>query len=244
LAKKRRQKAEKKDDPDFNFPEFDEQQFISLELRKVKVSLVAFILAVIIVIVTFQLYTLTYPDARVPMVVGIFGVIAVPYITKYAKIDTGDFDWKNWLGPGAVYIMSWLALFILVINPPFSDFVGPIIVEDELEVTYLNDLNGTWIAWDTDPVTPQIRSPVKINITVEVIDNSGVDKDSVKVSLVSLKGDQDFSIKMVSRKEHQFRAIITNDNQLIPGGEYSLRIEAKDIYGKERIFEKEIFISN
>jgi hypothetical protein len=173
------------------------------------------------------------------MVLGFFGVIAIPYISKFAKVDTSDFDWKNWLGSGAVYIMSWLALFILVINPPFSDFVEPVIEEDGLEITYQRSLNSSWVAWDTSPAIPVITSPVKINITVEIIDNSGVDKDSVTLSL---NGAQDFSQKMEHLKDDRYRAIITNNNQPITGGNYKLIIKAKDINGQEQVFEKELKI--
>jgi hypothetical protein len=228
LAKKRRQKVEKKDDYDFKFPEFDEHQYISLELNKAKISLLAFIFALIMVIITYQFYSITHPDARGPMVLGIFSVIALPFLSKFVKIDTNDFDWKNWIGAGAIYVLSWLAIFILVLNPPFSDFIAPEIDEEDVKFTYQQPNNETWIQWDTEPTIPTLTSPIKINMTVKVTDNSGVREDSVKLII---KGPKNFTMKMEKIKDNQYRAMLNNDDQPFKSGRYTYSIEAKDVYG-------------
>ncbi len=228
MAKKRRQKVEKKEEYDFKLPEFDEHQFISLELLKAKTSLIAFLLAILMVVITFQLYTITYPAALGPIVLGVFGVMGLPIIIKYLKIDVSDFDWKNWVGTGAVYILTWLAVFILLCNPPFSDFIEPYIDEEKLEFTYQVPDNDTWQTWDDGSDIPILVSPIKINITVKIIDNSAIDKDSVKVMI---KGPQNYSMKMDYIDNDQYRTILRNNDQKFLKGKYTYSIEAKDVYG-------------
>jgi hypothetical protein len=234
LAKKRRQKVEKKDDYDFKLPDFDEHQFIGLELRKAKVSLIAFIFAILMVIVTFQLYTVTFPDSRGPIVLGIFSVVMLPIIVKIIKVDVTDFDWKNWIGVGAIYVMSWLAIFILVCNPPFSDFIDPDIDDDKyLKVTYQRLDNGTWLSQDKDTTPPSLISPIRINISTKITDNSAIDKDSV---ILTIKGpaNYSFSRNMESFKDNYYRVIFENNDQLFNAGDYTYTIEAKDIYNHKQ----------
>jgi len=52
VAKKRRQKSEKKEELDIKIPEFDEHEYIALELRKIKMSFIAFFFAIFMVIIT------------------------------------------------------------------------------------------------------------------------------------------------------------------------------------------------
>lgn len=235
MAKKRRQKVEKKDEYDFKFPEFDEHEFIALELRKAKVSLIAFIFAIVMVIITFQLYTVTFPDARGPIVIGIFAVIALPLLIRFLKVDTSDFDWKNWIGSGAIYVMSWLAIFILVCNPPFSDFIEPEIDEDEIKFYYQQTADGTWQAWERDKnmPSPTLTGPIwKINISAKIIDNSAVNEDSIKIMI---KGPSNYTSKMINTNNNNYQIIINNNDQTFIPGEYSYSIEAKDVYGHKKV---------
>ena len=244
MAKKRRQKVEKKDDYDFKFPEFDEYEFMSLELRKAKASLIAFIFAIIMVIITFQLYTITYPDPRGPIVLGIFGVILLPFLTKFIKVDTSDFDWKNWVGSGAIYIMSWLAIFILVCNPPFSDFIEPDIDKDNIKFTYVKfgSNSDIWTDNGTDIDIPALTMPIKINITVKITDNTAVDKDTIKIRIKGLNTQNNYTYKMKHVKENLYRSILENPDQ--PGqpfvkDTFFYSIEAEDIYGHKEVIEGE-----
>ena len=234
MAKKRRQKIEKKDETEFDIPEFDEHKFISLELSKAKISLVAFLYAILIVFLTHQLYNITYPDARAPVVLGLFAVAALPLITKYVKVDLSEFDWKNWVGSGAVYIFSWLAIFILVINPPFSDFVDPEINEFA-EYIRDNDLTKNWTLWDTDLSPYKIKSPVKIRFSAEIEDNSPIIKDSVKITITNNLNNSIINTRMKHMGDNVFQIELDNNDQPFLKEIYNYRIEAKDSYGHKTV---------
>jgi hypothetical protein len=234
LAKKRRQKIEKKDEIEFNFPEFDEHKFISLELSKAKISLISFLFAIGMVFITYQLYLVTYPDARAPMVLGIFGVVALPLIVKQLKIDISEFDWKNWFGGGAVYVFSWLAIFIIAINPPFSDFVEPEIDESIEFVRYMPDTlpNSTttekWIAWDKDSDPNVLISPTKINFTVKIIDNSAIIKDSVRITINGIQNNTIINERMNHVRNNKFNIVLETSGQPFPAKIYDYTISVKD----------------
>jgi hypothetical protein len=234
LAKKRRQKIEKREDYDFKFPEFDEHQYISLELNKAKASLVAFLFAIVMVILTYQFYLVTHPDARGPVVLGFFAVFALPFIIRWAKVDISDFDWKNWLGSGAVYVMSWLAIFILVLNSPFSDFIEPHIDEDTVQFYYIKagDDPNIWYEWNTSDDPPTMKVPVKIKISVKITDNTEVDKDSVKITI---QGPFNGTINRKMNYDSEDRYIVEIENNGEPFNSsnkpYSYTITVKDTHG-------------
>jgi hypothetical protein len=234
LAKKRRQKIEKKEEYDFDFPEFDEHQFISLELNKAKIALVAFLYAILIVLITYQLYTITYPDARAPMALGFLAVAAIPFISKTLKIDISEFDWKNWVGAGAVYVFSWLAIFIILVNPPFSDFVEP---EIDVEVHYLREgsTNQSWLAWETITEPYALRDPVKINLSIEIYDNSQIDKDTVRITIDGIKDNSIKNIKMSHIKDNKYKIEFKSDNGTFPNNIYNYEIRVKDSFGNEGV---------
>ncbi len=238
MAKKRRQKSEKKEEFDFKLPEFDEHEYIALELRKIKLSFMAFLFAILIVIITFGLYTVTYPDWRGPVVIGIFAVIAIPMIANLVKIDTTGFDWKNWAGAGAIYILSWLAIFILVCNPPFSDFAAPEIYDKETKIEYQKLNNATWISWNTNEDPPTLNSPVNISIQTKITDNTEIDKESVKLTIEpSLTDNGTKSVfQMNNAKEDEYEFIINVGNLSQGFNEvFTFTIEAKDINGHKEI---------
>lgn len=236
MAKKRRQKTEKKVESDFKLPEFDEHEFISLELRKSKTTFLAFFYAILIVVITFFLYTITYPDWRPSIVIGLLAVVGVPFIANLVRLDTTDFDWKNWFGAGAVYILSWLAIFIIVCNPPFSDFAAPEIDDEETRVSYQVE-NGTWVSWDTENDPPTLASPSKIRFQTKITDNVEVDEDSVKLTIEpSLTNNGTKSIfQLTNVKKNNYEIIIVPENTTTSQGfnekKFSYTIEAKDVKG-------------
>jgi hypothetical protein len=234
LAKKRRQKIEKKEEDDFDFPEFDEHQFISMELNKAKIALVAFLYAILIVFFTYQLYNITYPDARAPMALGFLAVAAIPFISKFVRIDISEFDWKNWLGAGAVYVFSWLAIFIILVNPPFSDFVEPEIDE---EVSYLR-LDGSgqnWTKWDTLAEINTLRTPERINFSIEISDNSQIDKDSVRITIDGILNNSIKNKKMIHIKDNNYKIDLKSGNGPFPPDRYKYDIRVKDSFGNEGV---------
>jgi len=241
LAKKRRQKTEKKDEPDFKLPEFDEHEYIALELRKSKLAFLAFIFAIIMVIITYLLYSITYPDWRGPIVMGVLAVAALPFIVNVSKLDTTDLDWKNWFGGGAIYILTWLAIFILVCNPPFSDFADPEIDEDSLKFFYIKVDSGAdnWTRLNIkEDSTPQMFSPIKIKTSINITDNTEIDIDSVFMTITPsiFNNASQTRIRMEHKNKYTFEISITSENATLGfrPDTFTYSIEAKDINGHKK----------
>ena len=243
MAKKRRQKTEKKEEYDIKLPEFDEHEYIALELRKSKVSFMGFIYALLIVVITYFIYHVTYPDWRIPIVIGLFGVLGIPLLVNKLKIDTTGFDWKNWVGSGAIYIMSWLAIFILVCNPPFSDFAEPEIDEESVNFSFIKsqDNPNNWIDWNTSNTPPDIKSQTeisKIRVRVKITDNDEVDKDSVKLTIdpVIFNNGTNTIFGMNNLKQNIYEVVLepSDAGQAFKNGNFNYFIEAKDINGHKK----------
>ena len=246
MAKKRRQKSEKKEDYDFKFPVFDEHEYIALELRKIKLAIISFIYAILMVIVTYALYTVTYPDWRGPIVLGLLAIAGIPFIINIIKLDTTDFDWKNWFGAGGIYFFSWLAFFILVCNPPFSDFAEP---EIEKDIFYLdaNDDPDNWTKLNFDDDLP-LFSPIKIKVRAKITDNSEVDKESVKItiepSILNNASKTTIKINHVSGNVYEITLVPEGTAQEFQPGRYTFTIEAKDINGHKKEIKDEFIIQS
>ncbi len=236
MAKKRRQKTEKKEESDFKLPEFDEHEYIALELRKSKLAFVAFLYAFIMVIITYLLYTVTHPDWRGPIVLGLLAVAGLPFIVNLIKLDITDFDWKNWFGGGAIYIFSWLAFFILVVNPPFSDFADPEIEINDFYYLGSNDDTTTWkeINITKDTEIPMF-SPTKIKVRAKITDNSEIDKDSVKITIRPsiINNATKITIRLKHVDGNNFETIMVPENSTsgFQTGNFKFIIEAKDVNG-------------
>ena len=245
MAKKRRQKTEKKEDYDFKFPAFDEHEYIALELRKIKLAIISFIFAILMVIITYGLYTVTYPDWRGPIVLGLLAIAGIPFIINIMKLDTTDFDWKNWFGAGGIYFFSWLAFFILVCNPPFSDFAAP---EIEKDIFYLdvNDDPNNWTKLNFDDDSPILYSPIKIKVQAKITDNSEVDKESVKItiepSIFNNASKSTIKINHVSGNIYEIILVPEGTAQEFQPGRYTFTIEAKDINGHKNEIDGEFEI--
>src|SRR5207244_9013996 len=64
-------------------------------------------------------------------VLAFFGGIAVGFgmyfIFPLLGFKTESFKRRDWIGHGITYFFSWLAFWIILLNPPFSDHLPPTI---------------------------------------------------------------------------------------------------------------------
>lgn len=124
-AKKRKKEA---DDEEFQFPEFDEVDYMKREIEGAKAAILAVALAVPTAIL---LWALTV--AGIPVVAFFLGLgltVSLPRIYRvlpYPKVNTEKFERKDWAGHGVTFFFSWLAFWVLLLNPPFADVTSPMI---------------------------------------------------------------------------------------------------------------------
>jgi len=153
MAKKRR----KEEEEEFQLPEFDEKAFLEKEITGAKMILLVVLLAIVAAIVS---YFLTLAGiVVVAFFAGLALVLLLKYIPKVFSISTAKLERKDWLGYGSTYFFAWIAIWVLVMNVPFSDVTPPGIV------VFVNGIEAG----------EQMKVPNGlVNITVEATDNAGI----------------------------------------------------------------------
>ncbi|MEE9118811.1 MAG: hypothetical protein V3U02_09520, partial [Calditrichia bacterium] len=130
MAKKRK-KEKKEEGYEFKMPEFDEEEYLKKEVRDAKTFFITFVYAAMIALVSFGL---TFVDVAAAVLVGFIAIIFLRHIYPMLGIDTSLIEKKQWAGNIIMFIFTWLAIWILLSNPPFSDSASPTI--DHVEVYY------------------------------------------------------------------------------------------------------------
>ena len=138
MAKRRKEKDEEEDKP-FKMPKFDEEAFLKRERRNIKVTFFSFLFGIIMAIVCFGFWVLMGPhDLRWELVllVGVIYAAAIRYIFIRLNFDLTDFGRKNWFGSYAIYFISWLVIFIILVNSALLEFINPL----KFTLEHLNQL--------------------------------------------------------------------------------------------------------
>lgn len=117
-------RKKKDDEPEWVAPEFDDVTYMRKEIEAGRSALATVGWAIIGAIVSFLLYSVN-PG------LAFFGGIAVGFgmylVLPLTGINIEPFKRKDWFSHGATYFFSWLAFWILLLNPPFGDFTNPTI---------------------------------------------------------------------------------------------------------------------
>src|SRR5437867_3500708 len=66
--------------------------------------------------------------AVVAFFTGIGMLFLLKWVLPILRIDTSAYKRKDWLGHGVTFFFSWLAFWILLLNPPFADLTSPVIL--------------------------------------------------------------------------------------------------------------------
>lgn len=187
MAKKRKKdKKRKEDEYEFKPPEFDEEEFLKKELRDTKTVLMTVGYSVVFGVIAAILSNLSSKLIGVSFLLVFVGIYSLRYFYPLMKVKTEDFQKKNWAGNVAWFFLTFLAVWVLTFNYPFSDHADPE-VEDivvwvtDMDTGEVNALryyyNNTLSVhkWSSDVAqTAQIdvsSANLTINITAHVSDN-------------------------------------------------------------------------
>jgi hypothetical protein len=113
---------------DFIPPDFDEDAFIHREMVSFRTTLILFVWAIVAAAVSWAAFGALH-GAQTAWLLGlgicaVFGY-ALRWLFPRLKADIAHFGRREWLGTAALFFFTWLAFFILAINPPISDFAPP-----------------------------------------------------------------------------------------------------------------------
>ena len=107
-------------------PAFDEVEFMKKEMRAAKATIIVVLWTLPSAVLSFGL-TLG-GVAVVAFFAGIGMMFLLKWIFPLLKVDISGYKRKDWIGHGATFFFSWLAFWILLLNPPFADLTNPVIL--------------------------------------------------------------------------------------------------------------------
>jgi len=175
-AKRRKEKEES----DFAFPEFDEGAYMRKEMEGAKAALVAVILAIPVAALLYGLAV--WGLAIVAFFVGVALTFALPRLFRlieilpWPKVDTANFERRDWLGHGSTFFFSWLAFWILLLNAPFVDLTSPVIV-----VTAFAGVSTVVISPGVQNPVEQSASADPVEFNVTILENVGVGEATISI---------------------------------------------------------------
>ncbi len=160
----RKEDAQPKDEYEFVPPDFDEEAFIHKEMISFRTTVILFFWGILAAGISFALFG---PVGGAPggWWLGLLLVTAMgfglKFIFKVTKTDISHWARREWIGTGFLFFFTWLAFFILFINPPVSDYSNP-------EVNIY-----------TSPGVQQVGSSVIVDVFLT--DNDAVDTYTIRV---------------------------------------------------------------
>jgi len=109
--------------PEWSPPEFDEVGYMRQEIAGAKVAIATVAWAGVGAIISYLLYLYVHPLVAFLVGLAVFG--ALSFVLPMLGVRTQGFKRRDWLGHGVTYFFSWLAFWILLLNPPFGDHTAP-----------------------------------------------------------------------------------------------------------------------
>ncbi|UCE91121.1 MAG: hypothetical protein JSV90_06785 [Methanobacteriota archaeon] len=244
MAKKRKKdKKRKEEEYEFKPPEFDEEEFLRRELRDTKTVLMTVGYAALFGIVAAVLSNLSSKLIGISFLLVFVGLYSLRYFYQFMKVKTEEFQKKNWAGNVAWFFLTFLAVWVLTFNYPFSDHANP---EVEDVVVWVTDLdtgsvtafeyyyNGTIGAYRWSPDDAKIAAAganLTVNITARVSDNGAL--SSVEISVGRTEGAYE---TMEEERVSRYGYELTEEDLEGIEGELMFFIHAEDRKGNEITF--------
>jgi len=142
VASKRKYKDSKQDMP-FELPEFDEKEYLEEQLKIGRGVFFSILWAVIIAIFTYFVYIMFRDPWTYIFIPGILGMLSLYLILPKLKVPLSEIKMKSWLNFVFAFGLTWIAVVIIALNPPFSDFADPIIDGDDYRTLSRQEFNAT-----------------------------------------------------------------------------------------------------
>ncbi len=113
----------KDETPEWTPPEFDEVGYMRQEIAGAKIAIATVAWAGVGAIISYLLYLYVHPVVAFLVGLAVYGALSI--LLPILGVQTHGFKRRDWLGHGVTYFFSWLAFWILLLNPPFGDHTAP-----------------------------------------------------------------------------------------------------------------------
>ncbi|MGB1586763.1 MAG: hypothetical protein ACPHID_06945 [Thermoplasmatota archaeon] len=212
-------------------PDFDEDQFIHKEMVSFHTTVVLFFAGIVAAIASWGAFA-ALDGARTGWLVGMV-ILAIAFaflrpLFRILKIDIAHWARREWIGTGFLMFFTWLAFFIMLVNPPVSDFADP---QANLYVTPTTPIAGEDVTLDlflhdNDAIagyTSTLTGPNGL-VTVDLID-AGPDHEQATLRL----GPGDYSWFVHVDDTNDLSRDVWHNFTVTAGG-LDVSIDADDIY--------------
>ncbi len=124
--------ARKEDAPEteeeFRTPEFDEDQFIHREIVSFRTTAILFVWGIVAALASWAVFA-TVDGHSAGWYIGLaiaalFG-LSLKVLFPRLGADIKHFGRREWMGTGFLFFFTWLAFFMLLVNPPVGDYAAP-----------------------------------------------------------------------------------------------------------------------
>lgn len=233
--KKEPQKSQEKKEEKFEWtpPDFDERDFLTKDMKGTKVLLVTALFSFIAGVVAF-LFTDTSWILGMAVIIGM--IVALRYIYPIFKIDVKAIEKKSWAGNIAMCFLLALGIWIVLMNPPFSDHTDPTLEDSEILVQIGS---GNWTIVK-NPST-DIDAGQNISFGVNASDMGGI--ESVEID-IHIQGEQGTFVDMENTEDQRYQFDTTFDIEGNSSAVYYYVIKATDNYGNTAQTDEVMFIVN
>lgn len=212
MAKKRRKEKEKEKEV-FKKPEFDEVEYMKKEISNTRIAMITIIFAIPIAIVS---YLVTLANLAIfGFLIGVACIFFLKYVYGFLKVDTSEFEKKDWLGNAAMFFFTWLAIWVLVLNMPFSDLTKPTVSSIQVEGCGL--VTGSNKDYTCNLGTNLSEDHI---ISATATDNAGV--RNVRIRITSSSVTDEYAMQKTSGS-HEYYYVLNVERDF-----YSFEIVAED----------------
>lgn len=138
----------------FQPDEFDETEHMQKENRSAKMLGISLGVAIVAGLVSFLLMRAALLvgggfHLYLPLVSPVLFFGAVLYLFSRFGIVIKELDWKKWLENGAMYLLTWFVVWMVSMNPPFTDISGPVISDDLVQLDLDSQVNVSYIDYNS-----------------------------------------------------------------------------------------------
>jgi hypothetical protein len=176
MARKKR-KVEKKEEFEWIPPEFDEKTFLKKDIEATRALIVTVIMCVVFAVIGYLVGVAVH--FALGFVVVFVGIYLLRFVLPLARVNMDNIEKKSMLGNYLLFFFLFLGLWVLFMNPPFTDHTDPSI---DSPLIWVQDLDtGEWTLMTQDNRATLIHVGDAVNITAVITDNGDLMTPMIKV---------------------------------------------------------------
>lgn len=208
MAKKRRKQEEKKEEREYKPPEFDRLDYVRTEVGVSKATIIAAVFSIPMALAA--VFVVPVGGVLGGLLAGLSGMALLYFLIPLLRIDTKAFKWTHWAGAMSTYFMVFLAIWVILCNPPFNDFAHPEI--RDVQVSWDGGL--TWNAVNSSALGGSLEVQRPGNSTSMIVRAEVTDNVELNVGTIMIARGSQTPTLMASSGNNLFQYSYAGVNQL------------------------------